>query len=806
MKPESPKLPIGGALLALLLWPPAATASSGAQGVADSPVVLGNGRVRVEAWIAGGRLHEAYLARGDAGWVPVATAADGGTAGASAVVSPDAGVEVGAGPRIGMDDHVLVEEAPVGEDRLVRAVSLCDEGPWVRVTTRLRPARGARLRAFSDRFRFLREPDWCFAPSVGGFVPDAQYKAPLVLVQSGRTAFGIVPDVAALDAATLRQCNHALDLDVPGGPALAVGFMPARMRYHSVYEPDPGRTWVAASPLENSYYLLVTAAAEPGEAFREAVRMHWRTFGRPAEVGAAARQAGTGTPPSAYFWLQKISPVDRQMAGDRRLKGLALWDDWRSEVWETQSRQRWLSMPLPGGATGGGVATIRWGPGPSIYLSSWFNTLRTSFGMALYARRAASRELLGMARQTVELALRAPGRGGAFKCIAVPAVPGRPELWAAGDGSGNSTRDGYLGYDMSWTAYWLLRWHAAGLPESGDILARCRALAGFLVERQSADGMLPTRFAEDGSVVADLSRTVKAETGPVALFLLELYSQDPDPRWLAAAGRGLEFLERDVIPRRQWYDYETFWSCSPRAPNLDARTRQWPANDLALGQSVAAYLAAFRVTGDRTFVDRGERLLDYLLLYQQCWTNPLLEGLSGPSMLNGGFTTQNSDAEWSDARQSQLGNVLLDYYRSTGKVEYLERGVAALRAQFPVSPSENWAHPGYGSKSGISSFHWGTGSGMAGIEIEEDYLRDAVVDVAAGRAVGVDGLGVTGCSVSGGDISLVFASPFAWRRRPVFAFHRCEPSKRYRIFANGAELGSWRGDELEKGIPIPPGR
>ena len=105
-------------------------------------------------------------------------------------------------------------------------------------------------------------------------------------------------------------------------------------------------------------------------------------------------------------------------------------------------------------------------------------------------------------------------------------------------------------------------------------------------------------------------------------------------------------------------------------------------------------------------------------------------------MLLGGFTTQNSDAEWSDARQSQCGNILLDYYRATGKVEYLERGVAALRAQFPISPSENWAHSGYGGKAGVSSFHWGSGSGMAGIEIEEEFLRDAIVDVASGTGRG----------------------------------------------------------------------
>jgi hypothetical protein len=448
------------------------------------------------------------------------------------------------------------------------------------------------------------------------------------------------------------------------------------------------------------------------------------------------------------------------------------------------------------------VRTERWGPGPSVYLSSWFNTLRTSYGMALHARRAGRGALLDLARQTVALATKAPGRDGAFKCIAVPTDS--ETIWAAGDGAGGSTRDGFLGYDMCWTGYWLLKWRAARLPGSDDVLPRCRRLATFMLDRQATDGMLPTRFAEDGSVQEELSRTVKAETAPVVLFLLELHAQDKDPRSLDGARRGLSFLERDVIPARQWYDYETFWSCSPRKPLLDERTRQWPANDLALGQAVAAYLRAFQVTGERHYLATGERLLDYLLLFQQCWTHPGLEDLSSPAMLLGGFTTQNSDAEWSDARQSQFGNVLLDYYRATAKVEYLERGVAALRAQFPVSPSENWAHEGYGKKAGVSSFHWGTGSGMAGVEIEEDDLRDAVVDVRAARGVGVNGLNVTGCEVRNGTIRLQLASPFAWRRKPVVAFHGADPERRYRLVVGGSSLGGWSGAELAKGIPVPP--
>jgi len=754
----------------------------GARADPGAPVVVSSDRVRVQAETREGRLYESYAARRDGQWIQVAAAEEGGTVGPTAVISAGGAVEKGAVTRIATDGRELVEELEVDGLRAIRRVAPDADGPWVHVRTQLNPARPALLHAFVDRFRFSREPDWSFAPSVGGFIPDAQYKAPLILVQSDRAAFGIVPDLAGLDRQTLGRCNHALDLDVPGGPVLSVGFAPARLAYHSVYAADEARSWTAQAPLENAYYLLVTATAPPGEAYREAVRLHWRRFGRAGQSRAAAQQVAT----------------------DPHYAGLALWDDWRRTVWQVQSRSEWLAFGLPDGSTGGGVATRRWGPGPSVYLSAWFNTLRTSYGMALYARRAGDGALLEMARETLNLALGARGRDGAFKCIAVPGGRDGTIVWAAGDGRGDGTEEGFLGYDMSWTAYWLLKWREAGLPGGEAVLPRCRALARFLADRQAQDGQLPTRFREDGSVIRDLSDTVKAETGPVALFLLELYSQDPDPRWLAAARRGLDFLGKNVIAGRQWYDFETFWSCSPRKPALDPRTRQWPANDLALGQSVAAFLAAFRATGDRAYLERGERLLDYLLLYQQCWTNPVLEGLTGPVMLLGGFTTQNSDAEWSDARESQFGNLLLDYYRATGKAEYLERGVAAIRAQFPISPSENWAHEGYGRKAGVSSFHWGTGSGMAGIEIEEDYLRDAIVDVASGAAVGVNGIDVTGCAVRDREISLRAASPFAWRRDAVLVFRHAEPAQLYRVIVNGADLGVRTGADLEKGVAMRP--
>src|SRR5262249_306257 len=157
----------------------------------------------------------------------------------------------------------------------------------------------------------------------------------------------------------LKQCAHTLDLDVPGGPTLSVGFMPSRMIRHSIYGLDTNRVWVTDSSIENSYYLMVTASPESGQPYRQPVRFHWEHFGRSEQARAADQQTGT----------------------DPRYRELSLWDDWRRVVWEQESPRLWLSVPLADGASGGGVRTKRWGPGPSVYLSSWFNTMRTSYGM-----------------------------------------------------------------------------------------------------------------------------------------------------------------------------------------------------------------------------------------------------------------------------------------------------------------------------------------------------------------------------------------------------------------------------------------
>ena len=206
--------------------------------------------------------------------------------------------------------------------------------------------------------------------------------------------------------------------------------------------------------------------------------------------------------------------------------------------------------------------------------------------------------------------------------------------------------------------------------------------------------MWPAFFSLSGGADLVAFSDFNAESATHALFLLELHSllqlQPPegverdDSRYLHAALRALTFTVNEVYSTRRWSDFEAFWSCSPKPLNFsDPYTRQPPECNIAKIAACRAFLTAYTVTGNSTLLAAAERTLHYTLLTQQVWSHPLLS-----AKLLGGTTTQNTDAEWSDNRQNYLAVTLLRFYRATHKLEYLERGVAALRSSFAVAPFE----------------------------------------------------------------------------------------------------------------------
>ncbi|MGH2390370.1 MAG: hypothetical protein ACRDIE_19390, partial [Chloroflexota bacterium] len=187
-----------------------------------------------------------------------------------------------------------------------------------------------------------------------------------------------------------------------------------------------------------------------------------------------------------------------------------------------------------------------------------------------------------------------------------------------------------------------------------------------------------------------------------------------------------------------------------------------------------------------------------LSLFQQAWSPPWLT----PNLL-GGFGTQNTDAEWSDARQCYAADLYFAYYEETGTREYFERGVAAMRATFAVAPYENWAHrleDVHGSWTGI---HWGTGSALTSVVLARPRYGDAFIDARAGWGVGIDGCTVDSVLLEGDRLAVTIRAAFESTKvlSLVVRSHRA-----LYVAVNDHEAGHFTPDDLAAGIPTVAGK
>ena len=256
----------------------------------------------------------------------------------------------------------------------------------------------------------------------------------------------------------------------------------------------------------------------------------------------------------------------------------------------------------------------------------------------------------------------------------------------------------------------------------------------------------------------------------------------------------MSFITKEVLPRQRWFDFETFKSCARKPFDFyDPWTAQYPQNNLATIQAAKAYLLLYDATKNRGFLEQGTQVLDYLLLTQQVWNNPAFS----PKVV-GGFTTQNTDAEWSDARQGYAAVLLWDYYGATGKQEYLERAVAAARSTFAVAPWENWAHTGYTDEPGaLTGFHWGPGSAMTSVEIMSPALGDAFINLKEKDGVGFNACSLQNVTVAGHSISFDLET-FPSLRSIRVRFSGVDPHAKYRVIWNGSHSSMVDGNTLAR--------
>jgi hypothetical protein len=753
------------------------------QGIFALQTLVGS-NLQVQVDRVNGQVRELLSIKVDGAWQPALSAA-------SAVhVRTDAGMIVcPIAQTVSIEDGLLLTgDCAIGA--FEQRVRLTSESDVLDISTRLILNDDASVRSVEDRYEYLPSRhtaidehtgplDFVWSQNIKSeaddLIPTNSFKSPAVMMQQGSIFAALMPHLNDHHVET-----RALDLDVTSDawPWMAYGAIPSQPHDHSYFRRSSEDKLVPIANTVAYDYSIVLSAQPPKLGYRRVVRRLWQQMGHPSLLRSADAQQNVLRPELSSF------------------------ASWRKEAWVSYADRVYVGFPC-GGKQCGTLKSDRnykgdWEhPEPDAWFNAWFQTLRTAYGWYLHGQATHDTQMMAKAESVLNLALSSPRSGGAFSTIYLV----DQDKWVPGEGWA-SYADSYHAFSMSWTAYWMLRWVEDLTPQrKAEVLRFVKPYGDFLVAHQQPSGVIPSWYDATTLEPRAEFRDFNGETAPSALLLVTLANSSGDPRYLAAAERAMSFVQSEVLPRQRWFDNETYLSCARKDFGFfDRWTAQYPQNNLAEIQAPQAMLALYQATGKAEYLEGGTRMLDYLLLTQQVWNNPMFT----PKLL-GGFTTQNTDAEWSDARQGYAATLLADYYQATGNIEYLERSIAAARSTFAVAPWENWAHTGYPDQPGsLTGFHWGTGSAMTSVEMLSPQFGDALIDLNAQQGAGFDECSIANVDVQGDAISFSVSSPSS-RRRFLVRFRGVQSSRLYRVRWNRSEIQSVSGDRLIKnGLEVGP--
>jgi hypothetical protein len=601
-------------------------------------------------------------------------------------------------------------------------------------------------------------------PTADHIAADHSFRSPALIVADDSHTLAIVPDLDL--RAGEAPVRWYLDLDAEKNE-LVLGMSEYDVREHVLYVRKPGARYPAGE-VEVGFYAI--ASGRQDDPFRAPLALLWRTWGR--QRFAAGEPLAADLSPyvgHTYRWA---------------------FESWAPAVWQ--------EFDLGDGAggsrhVGAPVFIVNQTQSPnyqgavserefrSVWNQAWFQSLRSASGVYRHARRTGDEKLRARALLTKELALAAPQEEGIFPSVVATEMEEvtvgtekvrRSKGWetafwgnsdrnpvnrpASGAEDDDIRKAPYHVLDMSLTALWMLRWNAE-LEKDERLLAYARSYGDALLGLQRADGFFPAWLAKDTrkplGVLDD-----SAETSASATFLIELATQTGEAKYAAAARASLEAVLKEIVPTGRWEDFETYWSCAPWG-NAEligkrvARNKTFKQNTFAMFWTAEALYTAYKATGERRYLQFGQRVLDQLLTHQASWQPPYMH-----VNVLGGFGVMNADGEWNDARSSLFAELIIRYGQELALPEYVERGLAAMRSSFvmmycPENPvtraqwekkypwfgpadygftMENYGHNGKTGKDAtgmgvFTIYDWGNGAAAEAYERLLDHFGEALV-------------------------------------------------------------------------------
>jgi hypothetical protein len=716
----------------------------------------------------------------------------------------------------------------------------------------------------SFTFAMEGEPDYTFVPAVKrsneDVVGDRKFFAPAAIVEKSGFMLSLVPDLDLINENIVygkgaRPQVHprifavpfdtsktsfpvALDLDLQSGvtnfPVIAYGFIDYWTEQHVYWrhENEHGKQVreLSNNQLKYGFNLFINSGVQKGRGYQRVSSFLWEKYGhrylqQPKPQAMPFAEYAKVCYPAAFAYQGyevNLQHVKKSAPGSPELN----WNEGNHRTGhpELSTWQQWDKDGVPMG--GLLLSAPQWDD--LLYNTAWWNNAGDATGIYFWGKRLNDAGLIDKARRIINFTLSAPQQNGMFPSLYdikkkkwVGSLWNPPMENYKPDSTANYwdwVNGAYQTASASVTAGFLLKYRTACEDQPG-IVDFVKRYGDFLVSNVQDNGCVPAWFNKDLKPLP--SMRWNADGGAHIWVLSELYKLTKDQKYRDAAEKMAMFMTDEVIPHQKWYDFETFYSCASKPETFfDRRTGQYPANNMAVSWALEGFASLYEITHNNAYLKTAEAVADYSIFYQAVWAPHYII----TAYPYGGFSSQNSDAEWLDQRSHRFADGLVRVGLLSVRQDLLERAVAATRSsltlvnhprhiendiyKFPNFPlglgPENIDHEGFPQMPLRSGPSWCEVGGLAAASHLIDQLGGVYVDVKNDIALGIDAVSVSKHSLKGNELRLDIKSLLSGLRVPYEQAFRVDlhvtglENKDYNLILNGALAVTLKPSELSK--------
>jgi len=663
------------------------------------------------------------------------------------------------------------------------------------------------------------DPDFTWVPHViprkNYVVGDHVFRSPVLIYGKKNLYIAFIPDLEILGK--IRPIQSFLDFSLVDRPYLSFGFGNYSPIKHFIFKHNPKILSILKPNVEIKfgYYIKIFNTSSVLNVLKEVNSFLWNSFGRKLLYNELT--------PQILPYDQNVNEGFKSIFERHKvwcnfeLGGLDCGGFWQKVVLGKENFPfRFLNsenlktiIKLEHKSTTPIEKTIA-----VIWNNTWFMNARSAYSLTYFGKIWNNSDLIEKGKRIINTVLKLPRTKGLFPSLIYPESCNSNKISTINGLKAFIHSDDFHIVDSALVMYWLLKYYQDFDENNNEILEKSKLLVDLIKSIQLKNGSIPTFLNFKDNLSNPILRDElldSASSGASMMFLLEYYKVKGGKEIIEICESIAKFILNDIIPFDKWHDFEVFYSCT-NIPfkAYDKRSKSHYMNTLCIYWCAEGFKELYKVTNEIKYLEAGERILNVLSLFQQVWNMPYISFNTF-----GGFCSQNSDAELSDARQALFVRTYMEYYLETGNKEYMERGIAALRASWAlqllpeyqeICPGnfdglltfngidkggilENYGHMGKDVQiQSLIEFDWGIGSAATATAYTKNHFGDIFIDFQLNLIWGIDGILIKSFNFNKEDVNIEFE--VIERKKDIIIKSRANPIKPVKIFLNNILLGN----------------